>query len=89
MRKTLTALLLMLFVLFFTLSGCESHKNVPDEKTDKTLAEERILIAENTAEEKTDTDKVSERIDENTQQEDIKINTLTEKADNNADEKLI
>ncbi len=87
MRKTLTALLLMLFVLFFTLSGCESHKNVPDEKTDKTLAEERILIAENTAEEKTDTDKVSERIDENTQQEDIKINTLTEKADNNADEK--
>ena len=87
MRKTLTALLLMLFVLFFTLSGCESHKNVPDEKTDKTLAEERILIAENTAENKTDTDKVSERIDENTQQEDIKINTLTEKADNNADEK--
>ena len=77
----------MLFVLFFTLSGCESHKNVPDEKTDKTLAEERILIAENTAENKTDTDKVSERIDENTQQEDIKINTLTEKADNNADEK--
>jgi uncharacterized protein YcfL len=51
-RKTLTALLLMLFVLFFTLSGCESHKNVPDEKTDKTLAEERILIAENTAEKK-------------------------------------
>ena len=87
MKKTLTALLLMLFVLFFTLSGCESHKNVPDKKTDKTLAEERILIAENTAENKTDTDKVSERIDENTQQEDIKINTLTEKADNNADEK--